>query len=180
MLVMTVPRLAEPPPDRNAPDEGAEFDEFYHAHYRSVTLQLAAYVGDLAAAQDLAQEAFCRAFARWSRVSTYEEPAAWVRKVAWNLATSRWRRVRVARSFLVRQREEHVAAPGIDRVALVAALARLPERHRRAIVLHHLADLPVAEIAAQEGVAAGTVKSWLHRGREALAAHLGDTEGGSA
>jgi RNA polymerase sigma-70 factor (ECF subfamily) len=40
------------------------------------------------------------------------------------------------------------------------------------VVLHYLADLPVAEIARQEGVSEGTVKSWLHRGRTALAAHL--------
>jgi RNA polymerase sigma-70 factor (ECF subfamily) len=58
-------------------------------------------------------------------------------------------------------------------VALVAALATLPANHRRALVLHYLADLPVDEIAERERVAAGTVKSWLHRGRAALAARLG-------
>jgi RNA polymerase sigma-70 factor (ECF subfamily) len=38
-----------------------------------------------------------------------------------------------------------------------------------AAVLHYLADIPIAEIAASERVAEGTVKSWLHRGRAALA-----------
>lgn len=55
---------------------------------------------------------------------------------------------------------------------LVAALATLPDNYRRAVVLHHLADLPVAEIASREGGPEGTVKSWLHRGRAALAAQL--------
>jgi len=41
-------------------------------------------------------------------------------------------------------------------------------------VLFHVADLSIAEIADQEGVAPGTVKSWLHRGRAALAAQLSD------
>ena len=52
----------------------------------------------------------------------------------------------------------------------------VPERHRRVIVLHHIADLSVSEIAAQENVADGTIKSWLHRGRAALAKALTETE----
>lgn len=182
MTVMREPRLGEPPPDGTAPrperrerGEAIDFDGLYHAHFRSLTLQLAAYCGDLSQAQDLVQEAFCRAFARWSRVSGYDDPLAWVRRVAWNLATSRWRRLRTARSFLRRQREEHVPGPNPDRVAVQEALSRLPAHHRRAVVLHYLADLSVAEIAAQEKVAVGTVKSWLHRARTALAAHLSTT-----
>jgi RNA polymerase sigma-70 factor (ECF subfamily) len=61
-------------------------------------------------------------------------------------------------------------------VALVAALAELPGNHRRALVLHYLADMPIAEVAQREGVAEGTVKSWLHRGRAALAARLNLSE----
>ncbi|MEV4759267.1 SigE family RNA polymerase sigma factor [Micromonospora sp. NPDC049559] len=153
---------------------GIDFDAFYHAHFRPMTLQLCAYTGDLGQAQDLVQEAFCRAFARWDRVVRYDDPVAWVRRVAWNLATSRWRRLRTAQTYLRRQREEHVPGPTPDRVALTAALALLPPQHRRAVVLHYLADMAVAEIARQEGVAEGTVKSWLHRGRVALAAELAD------
>lgn len=182
MTVTREPRLGEPPPRgtadrpaRQVPDERIDFDGLYHAHFRSLTLQLAAYCGDLTQAQDLVQEAFCRAFARWSRVSGYDDPVAWVRKVAWNLATSRWRRLRTAQSWLHRQREEHVPGPGPDRVALTTALAQLPATQRRAVVLHYLADLPVGRIAEQEGVPEGTVKSWLHRGRAALAAQLAGT-----
>ncbi|MGW0501478.1 SigE family RNA polymerase sigma factor [Micromonospora sp. NPDC003241] len=178
MMVSRTPRLGEPPPDEAEepppPAEGIGFDELYHNHFRSLTLQLAAYCGDLPQAQDLVQEAFCRAYARWSRVSRYDDPVGWVRRVAWNLATSRWRRVRTAQSWLRRQRPEHVAGPGPDRVALIAALAQLPAAQRRAMVQHYLADLSIAQIAEQEGVPVGTVKSWLHRGRAALAAQLND------
>jgi RNA polymerase sigma-70 factor (ECF subfamily) len=66
-----------------------------------------------------------------------------------------------------------VVGPSPDRVTAIAAIALLPETQRRAVVLHYLADLSVAEIAEQEGVAVGTVKSWLHRGRAALAARIG-------
>lgn len=57
--------------------------------------------------------------------------------------------------------------------ALEAAIATLPEPQRRVVVLHHLHGVPLAEIADEEGVAVGTVKSRLHRGRAALAAALG-------
>jgi RNA polymerase sigma-70 factor, ECF subfamily len=156
----------------------ADFDDFYAAHYADLTVQVYAYFGDRHEAQDVVQEAFCRALARWRRVSTYDDPAAWVRRVAWNLATSRWRRMRTARAFLRRQppAEPAVDGPSPDRVALVDALAALPERHRRALVLHYLADLPTADIAEREGVAEATVRSWLHRGRAALATRLTTTE----
>jgi RNA polymerase sigma-70 factor (ECF subfamily) len=42
------------------------------------------------------------------------------------------------------------------------------------LVLYHVADLSISEIAAQEQVPEGTVKSWLHRGRAALASQLTD------
>jgi RNA polymerase sigma-70 factor, ECF subfamily len=154
-----------------------DFDDFYAANYADLVVQIYAYFGDRQEAQDVVQEAFTRALARWRRLSGYEDPAAWVRRVAWNLATSRWRRTRTALRHLAGFRAEPVVdGPSPDRVALVEALAALPATLRRAMVLHYLADLPVAEIAVREGVAEGTVKSWLHRGRAALAVHLTPTE----
>jgi RNA polymerase sigma-70 factor, ECF subfamily len=166
--VIDLPADALPPPD------AVSFEELYTAHFQGLTVQLYAYFGDRQEAQDVVQEAFCRALARWPKVIRYDDPVAWVRRVAWNLATSRWRHARTAMRILRRQRldRDQVAGPDPGRVALVAALATLPPAQRRAIVLHYLADLPVAEIADREGVAPGTVKSWLHRGRAALAAQL--------
>ncbi|HLT09452.1 MAG TPA: RNA polymerase sigma factor, partial [Micromonosporaceae bacterium] len=69
-------------------------------------------------------------------------------------------------------REEHADGPNPDRVAIVQALATLPENQRRAVVLHYLAGLSVQEIADQSGMSPGTVKSWLHRARGSLAAQL--------
>jgi RNA polymerase sigma-70 factor, ECF subfamily len=150
------------------------FDEFYAAYVGALTLQLYAYTGDFGDAQDLVQEAFCRAYATWEKVMGFDDPLAWVRRVAWNLARSRWRRHRVAAAFLRRQREQHFEGPSPDRVTLVAALSTIPADHRRAFVLYYLADMSVSDIAVQEGVATGTVKSWLHRARTALAARLTD------
>jgi RNA polymerase sigma-70 factor (ECF subfamily) len=166
-----------PPVPAEGPAEAVDFDELYQARYGDIVAMMHALVGDLTEAQDLAQEAFCRAWQRWRTVSEYDEPLAWIRRVAMNLATSRWRRLRVAKAHLRRERPADVPPLGPDHVALVAALRRLPLDQRRAIVLHHLVDLPVAEVAQELQVAVGTVKSWLHRGRAALAADL--DEGGA-
>ncbi len=164
---------AEPPGATSPP---LDFADFYQSHFHRLAVQLYAYLGDHAEAQDLTQEAFCRLLERWERVSGYDDPYAWVRRVGWNLATSRLRRVRTAVRHLGRQRPEHVPGPEPDRVALLRALATLPAAHRQAIVLHHLAHLRTAEIADQLGVPEGTVRSWLSRGRAALATYFSERQ----
>jgi RNA polymerase sigma-70 factor (ECF subfamily) len=59
---------------------------------------------------------------------------------------------------------------------LAQALGTLPVRQRQVIVLHHLADLPIEEVARTLAIRDGTVKSLLARGRRALAAKLADPE----
>ena len=169
---------AEPSVPAEAPAPAAsriDFDAFYLANFERFIVQLHAYTADMATAQDVVQEAFARALQRWSKVSTYDNPEAWVRRVAWNLATSNWRRIARFNTFMRKQTiERHVAEPSPDRVMLIRALSTLPESQRRAVVMHYLGDLSVADIALQERVAPGTVKSWLHRGRAALAAALSE------
>jgi RNA polymerase sigma-70 factor (ECF subfamily) len=165
-----------PSPAAVATEKTLDFDEFYAAHFRSVTVQLYAYFGDMGDAHDVTQEAFCRAWQRWSTVGAYGNPVAWVRTVAWRLAISRWRRVKTAMRHLATQREEHEAAVDGLRVDLVRALRTLPDNQRKATVQHYLGGMSVAEIAKDSGVAEGTVKSWLSRARSALAQQL--TDGG--
>jgi RNA polymerase sigma-70 factor (ECF subfamily) len=152
----------------------ADFDGFYRTHYPGLVAAAYALLGDLAEAQDVVQEAFCRTWRRWDTVIGYDNPVAWVRRVALNLANSRWRHLRVVGRHASRERALEVPPLEPDHVALVAALRTLPADQRRALVLHHLVDLPVTAVADEMGVAVGTVKSWLHRGRAALAARLGD------
>jgi RNA polymerase sigma-70 factor (ECF subfamily) len=103
-----------------------------------------------------------------------EDPVAWVRRVAWNLATSRWRQIRRFNAFASRQRAEYAQEPSPNRVAVHAALATLAPSHRRVVIMYYLADMTVGQIAQQERVAVGTVKSWLYRARVSLAAQLDD------
>ncbi len=155
----------------------AEFTSLYHARFSDLSAQLYAYVGDASEAQDIVQEAFTRAWQRWDQIGKYEDPVAWVRRVAWNLATSRHRRLGVIRRFLARSTPpENAPPPSPDHVVLITALRRLSANQRRAMVLHYLADMSVADIARECGVAEGTVKSWLHRGRAELGKYLAESE----
>jgi RNA polymerase sigma-70 factor (ECF subfamily) len=65
---------------------------------------------------------------------------------------------------------------GPHHVALVTALAQLDLDHRLVVVLHHVADLGTAEIAAQLEIPEGTVKSRLSRARSRLAGLLEERE----
>lgn len=155
--------------------DAAEFDDFYAATARRMVRHAYALTGNIADAQDIAQEAFARAWQRWDTVRACDSPEAWVRRVATNLATSRFRRDRTARGA-AHQLIARATVPEIspDTVALIAALRTLPERQRVVLVLHYLADLPVGQIATELGCPVGSVKAWLSRGREALAAAMND------
>ena len=152
-----------------------EFDAFYLGSYSRLVGQLFAMTGDLSEAQDVVQEAFIRAWDRRRQLSAVEHPEAWVRTVAWRLAVSRFRR---ARSALTAYRRHGVPddapPPEVHNAALVAALRQIPEAQRRAIVLHHLCDLSVEQVADETGSPTGTVKARLARGRAALALLLSD------
>jgi RNA polymerase sigma-70 factor (ECF subfamily) len=162
--------------------EGAEgdFADFYAATWSRTLAVTYALTGDRGVAEELAQEAYVKAWSHWRKVSTYEQPAAWVRQVATRLSVSRWRRTRVAASWLARHRTEPVVEPHDETTAaLVRALQQIPEAQRRAVVLHHLADLPVDEVARIEHSPVGTIKARLSRGRTALAALLADEPNGA-
>jgi RNA polymerase sigma-70 factor (ECF subfamily) len=157
-------------------DPAAGFDAFYAVSAPRVVRQLVLLTGDVSKAEDVVQESFERAWLRWSTVREMESPEAWVRTVARRLAVSRWRRVRNA-SVAWRRHGPPTGQPRVDadHVALVAALAALPEAQRVAIVLHHLADLPVAQVAAETGASVSAVKQQLVRGRTAMAGLLADS-----
>lgn len=146
-----------------------DFDAFYAATSRGLLAQLYGLTGDWAEAQDCLQEAYARAWQRWGTVRGLDAPATWVRLVALRLARSRWRRAQQAVHLHRSQLRDDVPGPSPDAVALAAALKRIPEVQRLALVLHHLADLSVADVARETGVAEGTVKARLSRGRAALA-----------
>jgi RNA polymerase sigma-70 factor, ECF subfamily len=159
-------------------DEAA-FDGFYRTTAPRILLYMYAVCGDRTEAQDLTQEAYARAWQRWSRVGGYDDPEAWVRTVAWRLAVNQFRSGRRRVAALVRLgRPDPTPPPSADTVAVLAALRRLSRDQRGAIVMHYLQHMSVAEIATAAGVPVGTVKARLSRARTALAPLLAEaTEG---
>lgn len=153
-----------------------QFDDFYNASFARITGQVYAMIGNRDEAEECVQEAFVRAWAHRRKLEHAEHPEAWVRTTAYRLAVSRWRRTLLSRRPVDRARGPAMvtAGPSETHVALVAALHQLPENQRRALVLHHIADMPVQDVAREVGAPEGTVKAWLSRGRAALAALLSD------
>jgi RNA polymerase sigma-70 factor (ECF subfamily) len=120
-------------------------------------------------------EAFARASVRWAQVRDFAVPEQWVRRVAMNLAVDGLRRARRRLAALARLGPGPVAPPiSVDRVTLAEALRTLPRSYRQVLVLHHLLELPVEQVARELGIPTGTVKGRLSRGRRALAARLCD------
>ncbi|WP_196255784.1 RNA polymerase sigma factor [Micromonospora sp. WMMD558] len=150
-----------------------EFTEFYLATYRRLVGQLFVLTGNRHDAEELAQEAFSRALPRWAKISGYEAPEAWVRRVAFNLAFSRRRKALRGAAALLRLGSDRVHdGDSTDGVAVAEALRAVPVRHRQALVLHYVVDLSVRDVAVELGVPENTVKTWLRRGRQQLQAAL--------
>lgn len=144
----------------------------FEASYRRLVGQLYGVCGDLVEAEEVVAEAFARAVQHQRTFIRLENPEAWLRTVAVNVSRTRYRRTRLV---AVRERGD-VRLPVVDddRLALMAALRKLPKAQREAIALHYLADLPVHEVAETIGAPIGTVKARLSRGRATLAALLAD------
>lgn len=150
------------------------FDTFYDAEFRSVVGLVYVLSGSGWAAEETAQDAFATAYREWDRISQYDSPSAWVRRVALNRALSaRRRRVREAAALVrLAGRRQPIASLPEPVEQFWAAVRSLPERQAAAVALHYLEDRPIAEIALVLGCSEGTVKTHLSRGRAALATRL--------
>ena len=126
--------------------------------------------GDVSHAEDIAAEALARTYARWSKVRTLEFRDAWVARVATNLAIDAARRKKLE---LNARASADPSEEVVLRVALVAALTRLPRRQRETVAMRYLADLSIDDVAESLGVSTGTVKQTCHRALEKLRVQLG-------
>jgi RNA polymerase sigma-70 factor (ECF subfamily) len=150
----------------------ATFEAMFVAEYASVVRLGAVLTGDVAAGEDLAQDAFIAAQARWAIVGAYSDPGAWVRRVVMNRSVSRYRRAASEARALIRLgRPQHQEPPAVhDEVW--RAIRRLPGRQAQVILLTVLEDRSVTEIALMLECGEPTVRTHLLRARKRLATEL--------
>jgi RNA polymerase sigma-70 factor (ECF subfamily) len=187
---MTIPSAAstsEPPRSTATPGpvadvirraqagDSAAFEVIYREHSpRIYALCLRLSGGDQAEATELMQDVFIRA---WRGLRGFRGESAfssWLHRLAVNamLESARSDKRRTARVFVMEDLDEVGAAAATHspelQMDLERAIAALPEGARMAFVLHEIEGYQHGEIAAQLGIAEGTVKAQLHRARKLL------------
>lgn len=151
-----------------------DFVAFVHVQRPNVLGALILYLQDRAVAEELTQEAFARALLRWDGIRTPDRWDAWVHRVAFNLAKSHLRRLRIERRVRSKAGPPAPSEPDrTDALAVRAAVAALPRRERAVTVLRFYCDLKVREIADVMDWPEGTVKTLLRRAIAALSRELG-------
>ena len=151
------------------------FDEVYAHDRRRVLASVFALCGSAAAAEEITQEAFLRAYTHWGRISSHDRPDLWVRRVAINLATSAFRRRAAERRALERARGGAATVVGElsgSTTEVWVAVRALPRRQAQAVVLVYVDDRTAEEAGHVMGIAPATVRVLLHRARARLAVDL--------
>jgi RNA polymerase sigma-70 factor, ECF subfamily len=169
-------------------DPKTQFRQLYDQEFNSVFRAIRAVVLDSAAAEDLTQETFVRAYRARSRYTPTAPPGAWLRRIGINLAISHLRRQKLARFLPARlyvapDRRDYDRAEA--RNVVDRALAALSPKLRAAIVLHYYEGLTREEIADVLGVPAGTVASRIAKAVAIMRKNMrsdqaGDTERSSS
>ncbi|MFS0702323.1 RNA polymerase sigma factor [Cellulomonas sp. 179-A 4D5 NHS] len=153
--------------------------DLVRARGEALTRYASVYTGDMAAAQDLVQDALVKVFVRSRTRSEPEALEAYVRRVIATTYIDGYRRRRTWDGFrhLLARRDDEAArddaAAATDRLDLRAALATLGRQERTAVVLRFYDDLTVPQVAEVMQVAEGTVKRYLSNALHRLEARLG-------
>lgn len=152
-----------------------DYAAFFRAEFAAVTRTAYLVLHDQDAAEDVAQDAFTQLHLHWAKISAYERPDAWVRRIAIRMAVRAVRRHRMLDTLLGRlEPPRQQQGPDLD---LADALRRLPPRQRAAVALHYYEDRPLTEVAHILNCSHATAKVHVFKARRRLAALLGGPEG---
>ena len=158
-------------------DGGDEFRWLFAIEYPAVVRAVYLVLHDHARAEEIAQDAFVQLLRHWEKISRYESPEGWVRRVALRLAI---RHVRRQRRLSLLTSSPTVDTPAYDTVMdidVLAAIKSLPPRQRSVVVLFYYEDRPMDEIARILGCSTSTGWVHLHRARKRLGALLTEEVG---
>ena len=162
------------------------FERLVDRHKNRLFAMLVRLTGDAEAAEELAHEAFVRAYRGLARFRGEASFGTWLIQIAVNLARDRVRERRRDRTvsldaLLERDEDSPVftdSRPGHDALVAVterdlirhfeSALQELPPAYREAFVMHHIEDMPYAAIAEATGDSVGSLKVRVHRARRLL------------
>ncbi len=147
------------------------FEQLVEGRVDRVFRTACAILGNEADALDATQEAFIAAWVQLPRLRDSARFDAWLNRVVLNGCRDSLRRRSRSREVDLGAFERGTPdsqSEVADRAAFNAAFERLGAADRSILVLHHLHQLPLAEIAARSGVPVGTAKSRLHTARRAL------------
>jgi RNA polymerase sigma-70 factor (ECF subfamily) len=171
----------------------AAFTELMRRHRQWVCALMRAFVHDPEQAEDLAQEAFCRVYRHAGDYTAQGSFMPWLKRIAVNLAKDALRKQRKAsmvslteieETLVTDKRSDPMAAltSGVMREELRAAIQRLPDEQRLALVMHYFGEMTLPDIAWAMKCPVGTIKSRLfyalRRVRQTLAEQWEDEEGG--
>jgi RNA polymerase sigma-70 factor (ECF subfamily) len=169
--------------ERARSGDRSTFDVLVRSRIDAVYRTSLAILGDQADAADATQETFVSAWRHRDALRDPESFDAWLGRINLNACRAQLRRRGRAKVHEIRlfepedDRERASADPALadhvaDADAFDRAFARLSVDDRSILVLHHLQERPVAEIAAVLGTPVGTIKSRLHRARAAFESAL--------
>ncbi len=153
---------------RGGQEGRAAYDELVRRHQRQV-IRLTTHLLGPALAEDVAQDAFVRAYLKLASCPDDVTFAAWIRVIATRLSSNQRRDGAVRRTY--ESRTDTPDAPtdvSDERQILERALASLTYEHREVIVLRHIEEMPLDEIAQLLGIGKSAVKMRLSRAREEL------------
>ncbi|MFI5282507.1 MAG: RNA polymerase sigma factor [Candidatus Dormibacterales bacterium] len=161
------------------PGNRDDFDRLYRASHSTIVRTLNVMLGDWAAAEDCCQDAFERAFRKWSLWRPDAPAEAWVRRIAVNAAITHRRRMRLRTVGEVILRLGLPApAPDpqdlVERHRVTESLAKLPVKLASAIVLRHFHGYTNRAIAQSAGVPERTIASRIANAKQRLRATLTD------
>jgi RNA polymerase sigma-70 factor (ECF subfamily) len=162
------------PSSESATPWSAELSKLFELHAEGLVRGLVA--AGYQESTDSVQDAFVQALIHWRRISRYDDPVAWLRRVAINKARNRSRSRR--REAAAKNRLTRVVSPVVREMPdddVGAALTQLPAQQREVIALFYYSDIPIHQIAEIMKISEGTVKSHLHRARSSIARLLEGT-----
>ena len=163
--------------ERISEEKKLRVEELYTAHAQGAVRLAYLLVGDQEIAQDIAQEAFLRAFGRFTDIRKPNSFPNYVRATIVNLTRKHFRRTGLERLFAERLRArppQSVDPLSVEqREVVTQALLKVPQRQRTALVLHYYEDLSEYQVSDLLGVSEQAARSLVARGRKTLREQLG-------